>query len=201
MATATVLSEVGPGEFLSQLDVMLDIYASAMDADPSLLPGRRELMRRHCGYPAFRALHARAEPAGPVIGFAYGFHGQGGQWWYDAVWSALVQAAGLRPATRWLADCLEIAEIHIHKWHQRRGIGTTMLTSLTNGRTELTAVLSTPDTESTARRLYRRLGFCDLLTGYTFPGGSPPYVVMGAPLPLARSAGRGRPDRASPSIW
>src|SRR5262249_31159006 len=106
MATATVLSELGPGEFLGQLDVMLDIYACAMDADVSILPGRRELMRRHSGYPSFRALHARAEPAGPVIGFAYGFHGQEGQWWYDAVWSALVRDAGLRRATLWLADCL-----------------------------------------------------------------------------------------------
>jgi hypothetical protein len=136
-----------------------------------------------------------------VVGFAYGFHGQQGQWWYDAVWAALVQAAGRRRASRWLADCLEIAEVHVHKWHQRAGIGTTMLTSLTSGRTELTAVLSTPDKESTARRLYRRMGFRDLLTGYTFPGGSPPYVVMGAPLPLAVSPEVARPDRASPSIW
>lgn len=188
MAAATLLKELGPVEFLGQLDVMLDIYADAMDADVALLPGRRELMRRHTGYPSFRAVLARAEPAGPVVGFAYGFHGQGGQWWYDTVWSALVETAGIRPATRWLADCLEIAEVHVLKWHQRGGIGTTMLMSLTNGRRELTAVLSTPDFDTTARRLYRRMGFCDLLTGYHFPGGSPPYAVMGAPLPLTDPA-------------
>lgn len=196
MATATMLSELGPTEFLGHLDLMLDIYANAMDADASLLPGRRELMRRHTSYPSFRALHARTEPGGPVVGFAYGFHGQGGQWWYDAVWSALVHVAGIRPATRWLADCLEIAEVHVLKWHQRGGIGTTMLMNLTSGRPEPTAVLSTPDTDSTARRLYRRMGFCDLLTGYSFPGGSPPYAVMGAPLPLADPAAGAWSSRA-----
>ncbi len=200
MAIAT-LTELGPREFLGQLDVMLDIYANAMDADLAALPGRRELMRRHAAYPSFRALHARTEPAGPVVGFAYGFHGQGGQWWYDAVWSALAETAGRRQARRWLADCLEVAEVHVRKWHQREGIGTTMLMSLTSGRSELTAVLSTPDRDSTARRLYRRMGFRDLVTGYSFPGGSPPYAVMGAALPLCDAVDRARSDRASPSIW
>lgn len=202
MAVAT-LTELGPREFLGQLDVMLHIYANAMDADSAILPGRHELMRRHSGYPSFRALHARTEPAGPVVGFAYGFHGERGQWWYDAVWSALVQATGRRLARRWMADCLEVAEVHVCKWHQRRGIGSTMLTNLTSGRPEQTAVLSTPDRDSTARRLYRRMGFRDLLTGYRFPGGSPPYAVMGATLPLALGdpVTGPRTDRARPSIW
>ena len=48
----------------------------------------------------------------------------------------------------------------------------------------LTAVLSTMDTNSPARRLYRSLGFTDLLTGYRFSGAPVPYAVMGAALPL-----------------
>ena len=38
--------------------------------------------------------------------------------------------------------------------------------------------------DSPARRLYRGLGFADLLTGYGFPGSAVPYAVMGAVLPL-----------------
>ena len=45
-------------------------------------------------------------------------------------------------------------------------------------------MLSTQDAESPARRLYRGLGFADLLTGYSFPGSAVPYAVMGAVLPL-----------------
>lgn len=230
MATAAVLSELGPREFLGEIDVLLAIYADAMDADPALLPGRRELMRRHAGYPAFKALQACAlaagqhegsgwqdgssgndgsgrndgsgqrDGSGPVLGFAYGFHGEPGQWWYDAVSSALTQVIGPALTARWLADGFEVAEVHVRKDQQRCGIGTRMLTALTKGRPERTALLSTPDRDSTARRLYRRMGFCDLLTGYSFPGGSPPYAVMGAVLPLRDPvAVTSRPWSASPS--
>jgi ribosomal protein S18 acetylase RimI-like enzyme len=241
MAT-TMLQELTPEEFLGELDALLAIYASAMNADSALLPGRRELMRRHVDYPSFEMLLARAEaesrfgeagaqdaaaaPADgqdgqwPAVGFAYGFRGEHGQWWYDAVWTAISRTSGAATAQRWLADCMEVAEIHVHQRHQRAGIGTHMLLTLTSGRPERTAVLSTPDSETTARRLYRRLGFRDLLTSYSFPGGSPPYAVMGAVLPLIDAAGvadtagttyagevasdaaRSRAARsASPSIW
>jgi GNAT superfamily N-acetyltransferase len=205
MATAAALSDLGPRDFLGEIDVLLGIYADAMDADAGLLPGRRELMRRHAGYPAFKALQARAAVPGQrdgscqVLGFSYGFHGQAGQWWYDAVSNALSGAIGPMVTAGWLADCLEIAEVHVRKDQQRRGIGTRLLTALTAGRPERTALLSTPDRESTARRLYRRMGFRDLLTGYSFPGGSPPYAVMGAVLPLRDPvAAASLPRSASP---
>jgi ribosomal protein S18 acetylase RimI-like enzyme len=202
MGTAITLSEVTSRQFLGQVETALAIYTEAMDADPALLPGRRELMRRHAGYPAFRALQVRAASDAEVVGFAYGFHGRRGQWWYDAVWNSLVRTIGAAKTADWLADCLEIAEVHVRKQHQRRGIGTEMLTALTAGRPERTAVLSTPDRDTTARRLYRRMGFTELLTGYSFPGGSPPYIVMGAELPLRDSAAAAtpRPMSASPSI-
>jgi GNAT superfamily N-acetyltransferase len=209
MATAAALSDLGPQEFLGTIDVLVGIYADAMDADVGLLPGRKELMRRHAGYPAFQALQARA-PGPPlpddgsrtVLGFSYGFRGQPGQWWYDAVSAALTRAIGRAATASWLADCLEVAEVHVRKDQQRCGIGTRLLTALTAGRPERTALLSTPDRDSTARRLYRRMGFRDLLTGYSFPGGSPPYAVMGAVLPLRDPlAAASMPRSASPSAW
>jgi GNAT superfamily N-acetyltransferase len=201
MARLTMLSELTSKQFLGEIETSLAIYADAMEVDASWLPGRRDLMRRHAGYPAFRALQAKDVSDEQIVGFAYGFHGQGGQWWYDAVWTALAGSAGISSAASWLADCLEIAEVHVYKTHQRAGIGTRMLTALTSGRPERTAVLSTPDRDSTARRLYRRMGFSELLAGYNFPGGSPPYVVMGAELPLRDpTAAPIRPLSASPSI-
>ena len=205
MATATALLDLGPSEFLGQIEVLLAIYADAMGADASVLPGRRELMRRHSGYPEFKALQARAagnSGDGMVLGFSYGFHGEPGQWWYDAVSAALSRAMGPALSAEWLADCVEIAEVHVRKDQQHRGIGTRMLTALTDGRPERTALLSTPDRETTARRLYRRMGFRDLLTGYSFPGGSPPYAVMGAVLPLRdRVSSASLPRSASPRAW
>jgi ribosomal protein S18 acetylase RimI-like enzyme len=119
-----------------------------------------------------------------VIAFAYGFHGGSGQWWHDLVRSALISRSGHGAATEWLDDSFEVAEVHVHPEYQRRGIGRRLLYRLTGGRAERTAVLSTMDTNSPARRLYRSLGFTDLLTGYRFSGAPVPYAVMGAALPL-----------------
>jgi len=125
------------------------------------------------------------EPApGSVIAFAYGFHGGGGQWWHDLVRSALISRSGYDAAIEWLEDSFEVAEVHVHPEYQRRGIGRRLLYGLTGNRAERTAVLSTMDTNSPARRLYRSLGFTDLLTDYRFSGAPVPYAVMGAALPL-----------------
>jgi GNAT superfamily N-acetyltransferase len=121
---------------------------------------------------------------GSVIAFSYGFHGGRGQWWHDLVRSALVSRSGYDAAFEWLDDSFEVAEVHVHPDYQRRGIGRRMLHRLTGGRSERTAVLSTMDTNSPARRLYRSLGFTDLLTDYRFSGAPVPYAVMGAELPL-----------------
>jgi Acetyltransferase (GNAT) domain len=135
-------------------------------------------------------------PDDPVIAFAYGFRGADGQWWHDVVRSGITAAAGQRTAAAWLADTFEIAEVHVLPEYQRQGIGRAMLLSLTAGCPHRTAVLSTLDAPSPARRLYGSLGFTDLLTGFSFPGNGPPYVVMGAALPLrARAPGPPRPSR------
>ena len=120
----------------------------------------------------------------PIIAFAYGFHGENGQWWHDLVRDALGAAGGRGYAQAWLSDAFEVAEVHVHPDHQGRGIGRAIVLGLTRPRLERTAVLSTQDSDSPARRLYRRLGFADLLTRFSFPGTDPPYAVMGAVLPL-----------------
>jgi ribosomal protein S18 acetylase RimI-like enzyme len=135
-------------------------------------------------------------PDSQVVAFAYGFRGAGGQWWHDVVRSGITAAAGDRAAAAWLADAFEIAEVHVRPEYQHQGIGRAMLLSLTAGCPYRTAVLSTLDAASPARQLYGSLGFTDLLTGFSFPGNGPPYVVMGAPRPLRdRAPGPPRPSR------
>ena len=98
--------------------------------------------------------------------------------------SALTRMGGYDLAQTWLGDSFEVAEVHVHPDYQGRGIGRRMVPALLHPRLERTALLSTQDADSRARRLYRGLGFGDLLTGYRFPGTDPPYAVMGAALPL-----------------
>jgi ribosomal protein S18 acetylase RimI-like enzyme len=137
------------------------------------------------GPPDSRQPGSRAHAPGQrLVGFAYGFHGEPGQWWHDLVRYALTATHGSPVAEAWTADSFEIAEVHVHPEYQAHGIGHAMMLRLAAGRPESTSLLSTPDADTRARRLYHRLGFTDLLTGFCFTGTAPPYAVMGTLLPL-----------------
>ncbi|HEY0933911.1 MAG TPA: GNAT family N-acetyltransferase [Trebonia sp.] len=182
--------ELGPGEFRAAIRELVAVYAAAMNPPGRTLSGREAIMERHAASPHFRGLTALAD--GELAGFIYGFHGQNGQWWHDMVAAALatrsraaLSAAESAEPHTWLADSFEIAELHVMPRWQGNGIGRSLLLSLTEGRPERTAVLSTADAPTRARRLYYGLGFTDLLTDFRFSGSEPPYAVMGATLPLA----------------
>lgn len=194
------LLEFGKARFLAELSVLTSVYSAAMRPPQQQLPGRQAIMERHADFPSFRCVVMTLPddpgdaPAGlrtrsgrsrlTIIGFAYGFHGANGQWWHDLVRSALTTAGGRELAQAWLDDSFEVAEVHVHPAYQGRGVGRAMVPALIHPRLERTALLSTQDADSPARRLYRGLGFHDLLTGYRFPGTDPPYALMGAALPL-----------------
>lgn len=209
------LVELDTGGFDRHLDAFMDVYAAAMNVPAFQLPGRRAIMNAHIVNPAFRAIAVTGPADSParrsgfphalygaggagrgaaVIAFAYGFHGARGQWWHDLVRSALTVTAGTRIADAWLDDSFEVAEVHVRPEFQKQGIGRRMLLRLAGGLAERTAVLSTMDAQTPARRLYRSLGFTDLLTQYQFAGVAESYAVMGAALPLLS----GEPPSADP---
>ncbi len=201
------LLDVGKAGFLAELDTLVEVYAAAMRPPREQVPGRRAIMERHTQFPSFRAVVVTAPPTSPaapsgsgdgpnprpgrsrlpIIAFSYGFHGADGQWWHDLVRSALTRVGGYELAQNWLTDSFEVAEVHVHPDYQGQGIGRRMVPALLHSPLERTALLSTQDADTRARRLYRGLGFGDLLTGYRFPGTDPPYAVMGAVLPLRPS--------------
>jgi ribosomal protein S18 acetylase RimI-like enzyme len=194
--SALSVSELNPGEFAARLDQMIAVYAAAMRPPVELLAGRRSIMAGHAAHPGFRALLATEDGSGAPAGFGYGFRGAPGQWWHDTVARALAATHGTAAATAWLEDSFEVAELHVAPDHQGHGVGAGLLLRLTSDRPERTALLSTRDADSPARRLYRGVGFSDLLTGFAFfPGSEPPYAVMGAELPLRARSDRPRSAR------
>jgi ribosomal protein S18 acetylase RimI-like enzyme len=197
MQRALSVTELSPGEFVARLDQMITVYAAAMRPPAEMLPGRRSIMAGHATHPGFRALLATEDGSGAAAGFGYGFHGAVGQWWHDTVARAVAATHGTAVAAAWLDDSFEVAELHVAPEHQGHGVGAGLLLRLASDRPERTALLSTRDADSPARRLYRGVGFRDLLTRFSFfPGNEPPYAVMGAELPLrARSE---RPSSARP---
>jgi ribosomal protein S18 acetylase RimI-like enzyme len=201
-----LVSELSPGGFTARLDQVISVYAAAMRPAADTLSGRRSIMAGHAAYPGFRALTvAEDDESGEPVGFGYGFRGAPGQWWHDTVARALAATGGAQAAAAWLDNAFEVAELHVAPAYQGSGIGSRLLLRLTSGRPERTAVLSTRDAETRARRLYRGVGFTDLLTSFSFyPGSEPPYAVMGAELPLRAlppGPGSARLRWPSPSRW
>ncbi|GAA0954104.1 GNAT family N-acetyltransferase [Actinocorallia libanotica] len=184
------LREIDVKTFRRMLTPMIEVYIAAMDPPRSQLPGRQSIMQRHANHPGFRAfvVERRRALGSTVVGFIYGFHGAAGQWWHDVVASELYARSGREHSEHWLRDAYEVAELHVHPDYQGRGLGRKLLNVLCADRPESTVVLSTLDRrpETPAHRLYRSVGFADLLSNFEFPGGGPPYAVMGAPLPLVR---------------
>jgi ribosomal protein S18 acetylase RimI-like enzyme len=199
--------ELGPREFRGAIRALVAVYAAAMSPPDRSLSGREAIMDRHAASPGFRGLTAQVN--GQLAGFTYGFHGESGQWWHDMVAAALATRSGtgvtaaeyaeVEAPGAWLDDSFEIAELHVLPSWQAQGIGRSLLLSLTSGRQERTAVLSTADAPTKARRLYRGVGFTDLLTDFRFSGSEPPYAVMGALLPLSTTATL--PLSRRPSSW
>jgi ribosomal protein S18 acetylase RimI-like enzyme len=208
--TVATIIELEHQGFVANIDEQLAIYGEAMGAPSDELPGRRAIMERHARNPGLRALAAVDDVSNEIVGFTYGFRGLPGQWWHDVVLSAIAARSGRACARDWLENALEVAEVHVRPAYQARGIGRRLVLALTANRPEHTALLSTRDAATPARKLYRSLGFTDLLTDFLFPGGGIPYAVMGAPLPLpgARPPGEFPPpgdtagERApSPRTW
>jgi ribosomal protein S18 acetylase RimI-like enzyme len=87
-------------------------------------------------------------------------------------------------ARQWLMDAFELSELHVLPDYQGSGIGRRLLNSLAADLTHSAMLLSTPDADTRAFRLYRATGFVDLARNYLFPGDARPFAVLGARLPL-----------------
>jgi ribosomal protein S18 acetylase RimI-like enzyme len=172
-------------EFARRLDEELHIYITAMGYPRESAGHRGPLWLQHCRRAGWRAVGAQ-DPAGELVGIAYGYAGAPGQWWHDEVARGLRRAA--LPARPWLVDYFELTELHVLPGSQGNGIGEALLRELLAGTDRRRVLLSTPeraaDPAARAWRLYRRTGFQDVLRGYCFSGDPRPFAVLGRSLPL-----------------
>ncbi len=116
---------------------------------------------------------ARAYEGRELVGFAYGYTGERGQWWTDAVANTLSPGV----AREWLGGHYELVAMGVLADHRGRGLGTELMVRLTEHLPHSRWLLMTADDESSpARRLYDRMGWTPL-----GPGTRPDTVVMGRP--------------------
>lgn len=162
---------------------IVDIYRKAF-AHPPYNEGESSVIRfsvafdRHLQRQGYRCIVARPSAKGPIIGFAFGYTAQPGQWWRDTVASVLTP----EQVQRWLSDCFELAELAVAPAFQGRGIGGKLHDTLLANLTHQTAALSTIQAESNALHLYRKRGYVTLVKDLIFPGGFRNYTIMSLDL-------------------
>jgi ribosomal protein S18 acetylase RimI-like enzyme len=166
-------------QFAARVDEAMRIYVRAMGYPEHTGVQRGVSARKHTGIAGFACRAALADD-GTLLGFGFGYTSLPGQWWHDLVRRALDREA----AGDWLVDAFELSELHVLPECQGAGIGRRLLTSLTGELPHRAVLLSTPDTDTRAFRLYRNAGFVDLARNYLFPGDGRPFAVLGARLPL-----------------
>jgi ribosomal protein S18 acetylase RimI-like enzyme len=171
-------------QFAERADEAMAIYAQAMGYSRYAGSQRAATARRHVANEGF-ACRAAVLPDGTLVGFGYGYTTLPGQWWHDLVRRAL--PAELAP--EWLSDAFELSELHVLPAFQGNRVGRRLLTDLAAALPHAAMLLSTPDSDTRAFRLYRDLGFQDLRRGYLFPGDARPFAVLGIRLPLPAERG------------
>lgn len=124
----------------------------------------------------------------PLLGVAYGYCGAPDQWWQQQVVQGLQRVGTARDAiAELMTSYFELTELHIHPRAQGRGLGEALARRLLDGRAEAHVLLSTPEINGEANRawrLYRRLGFTDVIRDYHFAGDPRAFAILGRALPL-----------------
>ena len=166
--------------FFSQL---IDIYQAAFSEPPfhESLPDFLNFAGRlsyHAKMAGFRCAVAWPEPGQPISGFAYGYSGFRGSWFYDLVSIHLPNET----IQEYLSDYFEFAEMGLLPALQAQGLGGQLHDTLLSGLAQRTACLSTVQVETRALNLYRNRGWKTLVTNIDLPGTVLKYQVMGKKL-------------------
>jgi ribosomal protein S18 acetylase RimI-like enzyme len=195
---ATYLVDLSPAALQRRLNEALSVYVDAMRY-PRGTEGQRASMwlehSRRPGWKGVAVIDTAAETgdpadldAGDLIGIAYGYCGAPDQWWQQQVVQGL-RRIGTDQAhvTALMSSYFELTELHIHPRAQGRGLGEALVRRLLSGRPETHVLLSTPEINGEANRawrLYRRLGFTDVIRDYHFAGDPRAFAILGRSLPL-----------------
>jgi ribosomal protein S18 acetylase RimI-like enzyme len=198
---ATFLIDLSPGDMQRRLGDALGIYVHAMRYPRGTEDQRASMWLEHTRRKGWTAVAAVEAPerspdddegptlsGAPMLGIAYGYCGAPDQWWQQQVVQGLERGgAGKSRIAELMTSYFELTELHIHPQAQGRGLGEALTRRLLSGRAEPHVLLSTPEINGEANRawrLYRRLGFTDVIRGYHFAGDPRPFAILGRELPL-----------------
>jgi ribosomal protein S18 acetylase RimI-like enzyme len=158
------------------LQPIVAAWASAFADPPNGPRPAGELFRqlyRHMTYPRFVGLVAREPGTGHVLGLAYGYSNEPGQWWRDCVARALgTQAAAM------LDDSFCLTELGVIMSARRRGIAEDLVDGLAARQSHPRMVLSTRSDNTGGLRFYYATGWRTMLRAMSFGWNFPPYDIL-----------------------
>jgi ribosomal protein S18 acetylase RimI-like enzyme len=133
---------------------LFGLYDEVFGDVADLTAWRVSAFDRHCARADFR-LTAAVSDAGSIVGFAYGYVGERGQWWPDQV------AAALPPevADVWVGGHFEFVELGVIPVFRGQGIGGRLHDQLLAGTEQRRGLLGTDDRDSPAALLYHSRGW------------------------------------------
>lgn len=200
----TFLADLSQRDMQRRLSEALRVYVIAMGyphgTEDQRAPMWLEHSRRH-GWQAAAVFEAPSDSSGAdstvdqdlmdrarIVGIAYGYRGAADQWWHQQVSQGLRKSGMPRDRIGALLDqYFELTELHVDPGLQGHGFGEALARRLLGGRPESHVLLSTPEItgeSNRAWRLYRRLGFTDVIRQHQFAGDPRRFAVLGRPLPL-----------------
>ncbi|MCP2165341.1 GNAT family N-acetyltransferase [Goodfellowiella coeruleoviolacea] len=177
------LVELSATDLQNRLGEALELYVAAMGYPPGTVEQRAPMWLAHMMREDWRCV-AVLDANDALLGICYGYRGAPGQWWHEQVRRGLVSVAGPVAADEWLRDYFELTELHVRPDAQGHGLGGDLLRGLLREVSSARVLLSTPEGPTRAWRLYRRLGFTDVLRHYRFTGDPRPFAVLGRTLPV-----------------
>ncbi len=199
MKLATFLIDLSPADMQDRLSDALGVYVDAMRYPRGTEDQRASMWLEHTRRQGWKAVAAVEVPdardsdaaqlsTAPIVGVAYGYCGAPDQWWQQQVVAGLQRVGADRSRiAELMTSYFELTELHIHPRAQGRGLGEALTRRLLAGRGESHVLLSTPEINgesNRAWRLYRRLGFTDIIRGYHFAGDPRAFAILGRSLPL-----------------
>ena len=180
----TRFAELSADDLRARLREALAIYVTAMNYPTGTAEQRAPMWLAHMLRVGWRCV-AAFDAEDTMVGVGYGYQGAHGQWWHEQVRRGVTERRGAEVADAWMTDYFELTELHVRPDTQGQGVGAELVRLLVSGAANRHVLLSTPEGPSRAWRLYRRLGFSDVLRDYQFTGDPRPFGVLGRELPMA----------------
>lgn len=169
LVAAGVSTRVDESATEHDADELWPVYDAVFADQPDRETWQRDVWDRHRTRDGFRL--ARAHDDGGLVGFAYGYTGQRGQWWTDRAREVLDPDV----AGKWLGGHFELVSIGVLERARRAGVGRRLLHALLHDLPhERWVLMTSADASDPARRLYASEGWQVL-----GPGIGEGRVIMG----------------------